>query len=61
MNNFELLKSILNSVLGIDLGSHSLGMDTKLLGHIPEFDSLAVVTVIDEIENQFDIIIEPVT
>ena len=31
---------------------------TQLLGHIPEFDSLAVVAVIETIEDQFDIVID---
>jgi acyl carrier protein len=29
--------------------------DTQLLGHIPEFDSMAIVSVVTSLEESFDI------
>lgn len=51
------LNKLLISVLGLDK-TYSFDKSTGLLGHIPEFDSLAVVTVIEAIEDQFDIVID---
>lgn len=36
----------------------NLTADTELLGNIPEFDSMAVVTVITSLEEQFGIFVE---
>jgi len=58
MDNFDKLKLIFSSVLGVNFDSNTLDENTMLLGNIPEFDSLAVVTVIEAIEDQFDIIID---
>jgi len=54
--NVELLnqvKAILYRVLGIDETRHVLLNNTLLLGAIPEFDSMAVVTIITTLEEQF--------
>ncbi len=37
---------------------HALTKDSQLLGVIPEFDSMAVVTVLTYIEEQYGIIID---
>ena len=44
----------------LQLGDRAAGMtaDTALLGNIPEFDSMAVVSVITALEDQFDIVVE---
>lgn len=49
------VKSILGDALGI--GERAAGYDasTPLLGSIPEFDSMAVVTVLTLIEERFDV------
>lgn len=54
--NVELLnqvKAILYRVLGIDETRQVLLNNTLLLGAIPEFDSMAVVTIITTLEEQF--------
>jgi len=58
MDRFDILKNILISVLGIDKDKSKFSHLDKLFGGIPEFDSLAVVSVIEAIEDQFDIIID---
>ena len=52
------VKRILGDVL--QLGERSAGFDgnTRLLGSIPEFDSMAVVSVITAIEDHFGISID---
>lgn len=47
------LAQILNSVLNIELTYRS---ETGLLGAIPEFDSMAIVSLITELEDQFGVI-----
>lgn len=46
----EQVVSILESIL--QLSSKNLNLDTPLLGAIPEFDSMAVVSVITALEEQ---------
>ena len=45
--------SILNSILRIEGGRESLTLETQLLGALPEFDSLAVVAVVEALEDYF--------
>lgn len=49
------VKDILGEALGI--GDRTAGYDaaTPLLGAVPEFDSMAVVTVLTMIEERFDL------
>ncbi len=57
----ELLKqvnSILCSVLQIDESRQTLAIDTPLLGAIPEFDSMAVVSIITALEDRFGFVVE---
>ncbi len=53
----EKTKKLLMFSLGLD-NKLNLKSSTKLLGDIPEFDSLAVVSVIEAIEDQFDLAID---
>ena len=53
-----VLKNILVSVLGLKVRPVEISLNDGLLGVIPEFDSLAVVTVVEAIEDQFDITID---
>ena len=51
----EQIFDILGEVLGLDRGKHALDVDTRLLGSMPEFDSMAVVSILTAIEDQFGI------
>ena len=50
--------TILAQVLGLPGGAASLGADTRLLGELPEFDSMAVVSVLTAIEDHFGVTVE---
>ena len=59
MQHLDMVKNILKNVLSLndDFVSNS-NASTNLLGAIPEFDSMAVVSVITVLEDEFDIFIE---
>lgn len=50
--------AILTRTLGLDGRGVALRLDTELLGALPEFDSMAVVTVLTAIEDAFGIVID---
>lgn len=52
------LKNILISTLGLKIQPEKINGNDGLLGAIPEFDSLAVVTLIEAIEDCFDVVID---
>ena len=52
------IKTILGDVLGLGHRANAFSRDTALLGSLPEFDSMAVVSILTAIEEQFGIIIE---
>lgn len=52
------IKGLLGEVLQLGPRADSLTAETPLLGSLPEFDSMAVATVIAGLEDRFDIIIE---
>ena len=54
----EGIKAILIEVLGVDPGKLKIDRDTRLLGSLPEFDSMAVVSVLTAIEDHFGIAID---
>ncbi len=58
MVTLDDVKEIVGSVL--QLGSRVDGFDrsTQLLGSVPEFDSMAVVSVITAIEDNFGIVVD---
>jgi len=58
MATLEDVKTVLRDVL--QLGDRADGLDraTALLGNLPEFDSLAVVSVITTIEENFGFYVE---
>jgi len=58
MAMLEDIKNILGAVLQLPDNGQSLSSDSGLLGVIPEFDSMAVVSVITAIEEQFGFIVE---
>lgn len=55
MDYTDRIKRILGSALQIGDRAKQLARSTPLLGGIPEFDSMAVVTVVTMIEEEFGI------
>jgi acyl carrier protein len=47
------LKSIIGDALQLGARTAALSAESRLLGAIPEFDSMAVVTVLTMIEEEF--------
>lgn len=49
----QQIQQILGSVLQLPNAGDALALDSPLLGAIPEFDSMAVVSVITALEERF--------
>lgn len=49
---------VLDEVLSLNGRSASFTRDTHLIGAVPEFDSMAVVSLITALEDQFGIVID---
>jgi acyl carrier protein len=58
MSTFEQVRQIIGDVLQLGDRTATLQPDTALLGNIPEFDSMAVVSVITALEDQLGIFVE---
>ena len=58
MVSLEELKGIVAGILQIGNRLDALGPDAALLGGIPEFDSMAVVSILTTIEETYGVIIE---
>ena len=58
MATIENIKAILRETLQLGDRADTFDGATPLLGSIPEFDSMAVVTVITAIEEAFDVVVE---
>lgn len=58
MATFEQVRQIVGDVLQLGERTVTLEPDTALLGNIPEFDSMAVVSVITALEDEFGILVE---
>jgi len=58
MATFEQVRQIIGDVLQLGDRTTTLQPDTVLLGNIPEFDSMAVVSVITALEEQLGIFVE---
>lgn len=58
MSSLNEVKEILESVLQIDTSKNPLGKNSNLLGAIPEFDSMAVVSIITALEEHYGFYIE---
>ncbi len=54
----NIIRDILRDTLQIGSQADLLTASSPLLGAIPEFDSMAVVTVLTMVEEEFDIEIE---
>ncbi|MDE2370313.1 MAG: acyl carrier protein [Burkholderiales bacterium] len=55
--NKEVL-NMLDDVLGLHGRAQSFDADTRLLGSIPELDSMAVVSLVGAMEDRFGISVE---
>lgn len=55
LDTLEGVKSLLRSALQLGVRADRLTADSALLGAIPELDSMAVVTVLTLMEEQYDI------
>jgi acyl carrier protein len=53
----ERVRSLLDQTLNLGGRSAGWGDEMALLGNVPELNSLAVVTVLVELERQFNIVI----
>ncbi|HNE02438.1 MAG TPA: acyl carrier protein [Plasticicumulans sp.] len=58
MLNFEETRALIGDVLQLGERTAEIHEDTLLLGSIPEFDSMAVVSLITAIEDRFGIAID---
>jgi acyl carrier protein len=55
MTTLAKLKNILRDSLNLGQRADALNLESALLGAIPEFDSMAVVSVLTMIEDEFGI------
>lgn len=58
MSTSESLKKLLGQTLQLGKLADTLTRDSMLLGAIPELDSMAVVTILTAMEEQFNFIVE---
>lgn len=52
MDTLTVVKRILGDALSLGARADGLSIESRLLGSIPEFDSMAVVTVLGAIEDE---------
>lgn len=58
MVTLENVKQVLGEVLQIGQRAEAFDRDTELLGSVPEFDSMAVVSILTAFEENFGIFID---
>jgi acyl carrier protein len=58
VNTIDDVKTVLGRALQLGDKATKLEATTGLFGNIPEFDSMAVVTVVAALEERFGIVIE---
>jgi len=58
VNVTQELMRILDEVLSLNGRASSFTRDTPLLGAIPELDSMAVVSLITSMEDQFGLVVD---
>ncbi len=58
MATIDAVRTTLGRVLQLGNRHQELGADSPLLGAVPELDSMAVVSLIAALEEQFDIMID---
>lgn len=55
----EILREVLGEVLGLSTDRVArFDLEDGLFGHMPELDSMAVATLLTEIEDRFDVVID---
>ncbi|MGF1606900.1 MAG: acyl carrier protein [Rhodothalassiaceae bacterium] len=58
MSTFEQVQSIIGEALSLGDRAQTLTPESRLFGDIPEFDSMAVLTVVTSLEEHFDILFD---
>jgi acyl carrier protein len=58
VNTIEDVKTVLGRALQLGDKAKNFDAATGLFGNIPEFDSMAVVTVVTALEERFGIVVE---
>lgn len=58
MNILQEVLRLVDEVLGLNGRSATFTRETPLLGAIPELDSMAVVTLITSLEEQFGLVVD---
>ena len=58
MTTFEETRQIIGDVLQLGDRTQSMEQSTTLMGSIPEFDSMAVVSLITALEEHFGIMVD---
>lgn len=58
MDNVSRVKKLLRNALNLGDRADRMSAETRLLGELPEFDSIAVVTVVTAIEEEFGVSID---
>lgn len=58
MNTIEDVKTVLGRTLQLGDKAKQFDATTGLFGNIPEFDSMAVVTVVAALEERFGFVVE---
>lgn len=58
MASVNEVRTIVGEVLQLGDRAERLGADSELLGNVPEFDSMAVVSVLTAIEDHYGIEVE---
>jgi acyl carrier protein len=54
----EAVKAVVVSTLGVEERAHAIDADTQLLGSLPELDSMAVLMLVHDLEDRFEIVVE---
>ncbi len=58
MTDIGKVRRLLRDTLQLGARAEQLTEDSRLLGEVPEFDSMAVVTVVTSIEEEYGITID---
>lgn len=58
MDTLDKVRSILRDTLQLGARADSLQRQSRLLGELPEFDSMAVVSVLTMVEDEFGITVD---
>jgi acyl carrier protein len=56
--DIDAVKEVVVSSLGVEGRADAIDADTQLLGSLPELDSMAVLVLVHDLEQRFDITVE---